>query len=81
MKMIILQVLQIQYVSNNMKLNANTITLTVNQRVLGSSPREGASNNKPLQKCRGFFVFKVFLWVILKLLFVEIVMQKYSNTN
>jgi hypothetical protein len=30
---------------------------TVNQRVLGSSPREGASNEKPLQKCKGFFVF------------------------
>jgi hypothetical protein len=31
--------------------------ISVNQRVLGSSPREGASNNKPLQKCEGFFDF------------------------
>ncbi len=37
-----------------MKPNERQILVTVNQRVLGSSPRGGA---KPSQKCGGFFVF------------------------
>ena len=36
-----------------MKPNERQILVTVNQRVLGSSPRGGA---KPSQKCGGFFV-------------------------
>ena len=39
-----------------MQLTEKTKGLSHNQRVLGSSPSGTTFNNKPLQKCRGFFM-------------------------
>ena len=42
---------------NKMQINEKYALPSVNQRVLGSSPRGGALKTKHLQKCRCFFIF------------------------